>query len=128
MASADVVVNGVRYAPITQAQYNKLLETLQESRECRYLGVEEARVWCKARKGTETLEEGLKACTVDELHELLHDCVPPTWASTVIQNFFYWVLYLLREREKRQAQELAGAAVETIMPEDEEDVDGADDD
>lgn len=126
MASQDVEVNGVLYAPITQARYNELLEALQENRECRYLGVEEARVWCVAHKGTETLAEGLKACTPKELHDLAYSVLPSGWWN-LTENIIYLAYKCLEEREKRRASELENTAVKTVMPE-EVGEDGADDD
>lgn len=128
MASQDVEVNGVLYAPITQARYNELLESLQENRECRYLGVEEARVWCVAHKGTETLAEGLKACTAKELHDLSYATLPSGWWGWT-ENIIYLAYKCLEEREKRRSAEVTAAEVEVVMPEDEEvDGDGADND
>lgn len=68
----SVIVGGDRYVPISQDLYGQLLASLERSRRARYLGMEDVRLWLKTNKGTENVEEGLQACTLEELRNLFY--------------------------------------------------------
>lgn len=117
---ADIVSGGVTYVPITQELYDRFLAAQEESERARFIAAENFRLWCEANKGTATVEEGLRACTIDELSSQLY--VAGGYTGECI-NTFVWVLReRLREREKARADALAALPVAPIMPDDGEEV------
>lgn len=109
---ASVVVSGVTYVPITQEEYLRMQASLAESRKARFEGLEEARVWVKAHKGVDTLEEGLRLCTPQELFALAQQ----QQQFTLVTNVLYRGYEQLESRGRRAAAERATAVVTPIMP------------
>lgn len=106
-----ITVDGKQYVPMTRQLYDELCVELEESRKARYLGVEEFRLWCKANKGTETVEEGLRACTEEELYKatLKVSTTSYTWMVMRVAN---------RLKERRAQAEEARQRITrgTVMP------------
>lgn len=105
--------------PLAQQDYEELLAVKQTLREARYLGVEEFRLWAKARHPeVETVEEALHACTPYELEQAVYAIMPRECHDYVLYN---GVMSRIRRRlEERQAArqaelEQAGAG-EAVMP------------
>ena len=110
----DVVTfAGEEYVPISQEFYDKLVRELERNRKARYLGVADALVWCNANKGTSTLQEGLRACTPQELYQLSSTC---TSIWSMAHNILYMARDRLLSRKKLADAELARVVVDPILP------------
>lgn len=117
----DVIVSGgEEYVPITQETYDRFLAAQEESEKARYIAVENFRLWCEANKGTTTVEEGLKACTVDELYSQFY--AAGGYSDGCIGTFVYALRGRLLEREKARTDALSSLQVVHIMPDDDEEV------
>lgn len=114
---------GVIYTAITQQLYDRLIAAQDENEKARFIAVENFRLWCEANKGTTTVEEGLRACTADELVAQLY--AAGGYFGGCIGTFVYALQGRLREREKARAEALSSLPVTTIMPDDEEVGNGA---
>ncbi len=117
---AKITFAGEEYVPVSQELYDELLAGLEQNRRWRYGAVEEFRVWCEAEKGISTVDEGLKACTLEELKAQYVLC--GGHASGMISDFIYELIDRLRDREARRAAELAKVPVTPIMPPEDEEV------
>lgn len=114
----EIVVGGVTYRPITQELYAEILEAQRKNRGARYLGVEEFRLWCQANKGTETVAEGLAACTPEELYNrasTISNQVGIGWTDML--NLLYPLVRRLNARAERATLERASVAVTHVLPE-----------
>jgi len=111
------------YVEISDAELENYQKMMALNKELRGKAVEELRLWCQANKGTETVEEGLKACTPAELCKLMGSC---TATSQVLWPFYDWADEMrirLEDREKATAAELAALAARGVvaLPEEGED-------
>lgn len=102
---------------LTDKEYQYLLDIWELNQFLRREALEQGRLWCQEHKGTETLAEGLKACTVDELWQLYDDVMSGhTW--TEASRWMYDLYRRLKAREDAAATAQAAlAAAETVMPE-----------
>lgn len=121
-----VTVDGVTYFPITQERYAEMAKALELNRHARYIAVEEFRARCAANKGTTTVQEGLRACTVDELLDAVYGEVKVSGWSSIIPLIERAAGHL-KDRAARAAAELAAAKQTQIPPPKEEMQDAPDD-
>lgn len=117
---ADIVSGGVTYTTITPELYDRFLAAQDESERARFIAVENFRLWCEANKGTTTVEEGLRACTIDELISQLY--AAGGYYGGCIGTFAFALQGRLRDREKSRADALSSLTVTPIMPDDDEEV------
>ncbi len=111
---------GEEYVPITQELYDELVAGLEQNRRWRYGAVNEFLLWAQEAKGASTVEEALRACTLEELKAQYVLC--GGHASGMISNFIQELIDCLRGREARRAAELAKVPVTPIMPPEDEEV------
>lgn len=109
---------GAHYVSITQETYNKLCAAKEASEKARFVAVENFRTWCEANKGTTTVEEGLRACTIDELQHQFY--AAGGYVAGCTADYIRWLVQRLKEREAQAQAEIAAAPVEVTMPEDDE--------
>ncbi len=127
MAMTVIVSEGVEYVTISQELYNELYAYLEDSEAARFGAVENFRTWCAANKGVTTVEEGLWACTPEELQAQYYACGCSQYAGPM-PNYIYWLVERLKTRRERQETARGELPVATIMPDDEEDgANGTDD-
>lgn len=116
-----LVVDGEEFVELGEDYYQYLLEQVELSRNVRYRGVEEFRLWCQAHKGTTTVEEGLQACTAKELYDRAVDVYllqPGGWTTAL--NLLYEAMIRLERRTETAQKAREDVAPETIMPPEEE--------
>ncbi len=111
---------GEEYVPVSQELYDELVAGLEQNRRWRYGAVNEFLLWAGAAKGVSTVEEALRACTLDELKAQYVLC--GGHASGMISDFIYELTDRLRDREARRTAELAKVPVTPIMPPEDEEV------
>lgn len=115
MAESPVVtIDGVQYAPMSTEWYESLLAELEKNQHARYVAVEEFRLWCQANKGVDTVEEGLRACTTEELMAAVYR-ETPVWGWSQLTNLIYPLVHRLDARTKRAERERQDAA-QTPIP------------
>lgn len=109
-----ITIDGVKYVPMTEEWYGKLLAELEKNRRARHIAVEEFRLWCQANKGVDTVEAGLRACTPDELLAAVYrEASVSGWYPSI--NFVYHLVEHLKEREKKAEQERRAAVQAPIV-------------
>ena len=109
-----ITVDGVKYIPMTEKWYGELQAELEKNRRARHIAVEEFRLWCKANKGAETVEEGLRACTPDELIAAVYRETPVSgWYPTI--NLILQLAAHLNAREEQAKLELCSAVQTPIV-------------
>lgn len=109
-----ITIDGVEYVPMTEEWYGELQDELERNRRARHIAVEEFRLWCQANKGTETVEDGLRTCTPDELLAAVYrEASVSGWYPT--ENLIYYLADRLKEREKRAEKERQAAVQKPII-------------
>lgn len=102
------------YIAIPEAYYAMLLEAEQHSRECRYLGVEEFRLWVAARHPeVQTVEGALHTASLDELREWLESNTQLYYGC--IWSLIYYLENALRRRERSREKELAALTEQKVV-------------
>lgn len=121
----EIESDGETYITVTQELYDALYASLEHSEQVRFVAVENFRVWCEANKGVDTVEEGLRACTPEELYQ---QCYAAGGDISSVMRYIECLVDRLADRTTRAAAELVAAPVETIMPDEEEgETNGTDD-
>lgn len=120
-----ILFGGEEYSPITQEWYDRFVAAKENSERVRFQAVENFRVWCVANKGVSTVEEGLAACTPEELYAQFYAAGGSGTGTYAVGRLISNIVSRLQDRAARAKTELNAAPVEAIMPEDEEDTDHA---
>lgn len=109
--------------PVSEERYRQLTACLEANWRCRAPAVEEARLWCQVNKGTATLEEGLRACTPDELYYLAginiyrDDHTQGGYGTPDLYIYLYWAAQWLNARaEAAKTARDQGKQMTHIMP------------
>ncbi len=111
---ATIQWGGETYREITIEQYDQLTAALDRNRKARMVAVEEFRVWCEANKGVHTVEEGLRACTPEELYQQASHLYPV--CVIYLLNVLGEIKNRLEQREAQRQREIAAAQVELVTP------------
>lgn len=110
-----ITIDGVKYVPMTEEWYGELQAELERNRRARHIAVEEFRLWCQANKGTETVEDGLRACTPDELMAAVYrEFSVSGWFCPTV-NLITPLVEHLNKRAEREEKELRAAVQEPIV-------------
>ena len=104
----------ISYVEIPDTFYEALLEAETINLWARTEAVEAFRLWCQVNKDASTVEEGLMACTPDELIEQLQAQEHYTWTDAL--NCGYALRDKLRARTARAEAERSAAAVPAEDP------------
>ncbi|WP_251447031.1 hypothetical protein [Vermiculatibacterium agrestimuris] len=112
-----LTVDGEEFVELGEDYYQYLLEQVELSRNVRYRGVEEFRLWCQVNKGTITVEEGLRACTAKELYDRAVDVyLLQNNGWTTALNLVYEAMIRLERRAEAAQRAREEVAPKTIMP------------
>lgn len=104
-------------------RYQELLATEEQNKQCRYLGVEQFRIWAQGKHPeVVSVQDALRACSVGEMRQWLNELAPVVWDSHAVGNvgmeIFEELATRLKHREERRAEAQAELDnMEAVMPE-----------